>query len=207
MRTSVFVHADDVVTQAGLEQLLRLRSELYVVPPGEIDSAEVAVLGTDEIDDAAIRTVSGIQRDGCPRVAVVTGLLDQSAIIAAGRAGVLGLLRRRELTPEDLATVVRRVAGGQASVPADLVGSLLDLVGRTVDGVIADGGHGSDRQLSEREQAVLRLLADGCDTSEIATQLCYSERTVKGVIHEVTSRLHLRNRSHAVAFALRNGII
>ena len=61
--------------------------------------------------------------------------------------------------------------------------------------------------LTEREQDVIRLLADGRDTAEIATTLCYSERTVKGVIHDVTSRLQLRNRSHVVAFALRNGMI
>ena len=61
--------------------------------------------------------------------------------------------------------------------------------------------------LSTREQEVIRLLADGRDTAEIASTLCYSERTVKGVIHEVTSRLQLRNRSHVVAFALRNDMI
>ena len=45
------------------------------------------------------------------------------------------------------------------------------------------------------------------DTQEIASTLNYSERTVKGVIHEITTRLQLRNRSHAVAFALRNDLI
>lgn len=59
--------------------------------------------------------------------------------------------------------------------------------------------------LSEREVEVLRLVAEGNDTNEIARTLCYSERTVKNVIHDVTSRLHLRNRPHAVAFALRQG--
>ena len=54
---------------------------------------------------------------------------------------------------------------------------------------------------------MLRLLAEGQDTQEIASTLCYSERTVKGVIHEITTRLQLRNRSHAVAFALRNDLI
>ena len=48
---------------------------------------------------------------------------------------------------------------------------------------------------------------EGLDTSEIAVSLSYSERTIKNVLHEVTSRLQLRNRSHAVAYALRNGLI
>ncbi len=54
---------------------------------------------------------------------------------------------------------------------------------------------------------VLRLLADGHDTGEIARQLSFSERTVKNVVHDVTTRLQLRNRSHAVANASREGWI
>jgi DNA-binding CsgD family transcriptional regulator len=61
--------------------------------------------------------------------------------------------------------------------------------------------------LAEREIEVLKLVADGFDTAEIATKLSYSQRTVKNVLHDVTSRLHLRNRSHAVAYALRHGLI
>ncbi len=61
--------------------------------------------------------------------------------------------------------------------------------------------------LSSREADILRLVADGMDTAEIATTLSYSERTVKNVLHDVTSRLQLRNRSHAVAYALKQGMI
>ena len=205
-RTPVFVYADDVVTQAGLEHLLRRRSELYVVPSGEIDAAEVAVIGTDQVGEAAVRTIGGIQRDGCPKVAVVANVLDEAAIVAAGQVGVLGLLRRGDTTSERLAATIRRVAAGRASVPDDLVAGLLALAGRR-GGDSAPGAATATADLTEREQEVIRLLADGCDTNEIATALCYSERTVKGVIHELTSRLHLRNRSHAVAYAIRHGMI
>ena len=61
--------------------------------------------------------------------------------------------------------------------------------------------------LSEREIEVLRLVAEGLETSEIAEKLCYSERTVKGVVHEITTRLRLRNRAQAVAYAVRQGLI
>ena len=54
---------------------------------------------------------------------------------------------------------------------------------------------------------MLRLVAEGLDTGEIAKELAYSERTIKNVIHDVTSRLNLRNRSQAVAYALREGLI
>jgi DNA-binding CsgD family transcriptional regulator len=54
---------------------------------------------------------------------------------------------------------------------------------------------------------VLRLLADGCDTAEIAQRLAYSEPTIKNVIQRLFERLKVRNRPHAVAVALRTGII
>jgi DNA-binding NarL/FixJ family response regulator len=61
--------------------------------------------------------------------------------------------------------------------------------------------------LTPREAEVLRLVADGLDTCEIASRLCYSERTVKNVLHDLNTRLQLRNRSHAVAYAVREGLI
>lgn len=54
---------------------------------------------------------------------------------------------------------------------------------------------------------MLRLIAEGLDTVEIASKLSYSQRTVKGILHNLTTRLHLRNRSHAVAYALGEGYI
>jgi DNA-binding CsgD family transcriptional regulator len=61
--------------------------------------------------------------------------------------------------------------------------------------------------LTDRERDVLRMLGDGSDTREIARAMCYSERTVKTVIQDITRRFGLRNRSHAVAYAVRQGLI
>ena len=61
--------------------------------------------------------------------------------------------------------------------------------------------------MSRREQKVLALVADGHSTAEVARQLGYSERMIKNVIHDVTTRLGLRNRCHAVAVAVREGLI
>ncbi|TFE37105.1 LuxR family transcriptional regulator [Streptomyces sp. ICN441] len=54
---------------------------------------------------------------------------------------------------------------------------------------------------------MLRLLADGLDTTEIAQRLNYSKRTVETIISGVTNRHGLRNRTHAVAFAWRSGAL
>ena len=61
--------------------------------------------------------------------------------------------------------------------------------------------------LTEREIEVLKLLAEGLDTAEVGERLFLSDRTVKTIVHDVTSRLELRNRTHAVAHAIRLGLI
>ena len=54
---------------------------------------------------------------------------------------------------------------------------------------------------------MLSLIAAGHPTREVAQQLCYSERTVKNVLHDVVTKLNARSRSQAVAFAVREGLI
>ena len=61
--------------------------------------------------------------------------------------------------------------------------------------------------LTHREQRVLTLIADGCSTREVAQRMNYSERTIKNVLQSVSERLHYRNRTQAVACAVRNGWI
>ncbi len=54
---------------------------------------------------------------------------------------------------------------------------------------------------------MLRLVADGMPTREVAEHLSYSERTIKAVMHDVTTKLHAKTRSQAVAQAVREGLI
>lgn len=54
---------------------------------------------------------------------------------------------------------------------------------------------------------MLRLVAEGTELADIATKLSYSERTVKYILYGVMKRLHLKNRAHAVSYAIRAGII
>jgi DNA-binding NarL/FixJ family response regulator len=80
----------------------------------------------------------------------------------------------------------------------------------TRPGVVGDTRHlvhTPSSALTSRERQVLVLIADGLSTREVARQLSYSERTIKNVLQALTTRLHMRNRTHAVAQALRNGWI
>jgi DNA-binding NarL/FixJ family response regulator len=205
-RVPVFVYAADPISQAGLAAQLRSRPEVHVVDESDVDSAAVAVVMADEVDDETTRVVRAIERNGCPRVVLVVTRLDDNGLLAAIEAGACGILRRSEAAPERLVTAVLSAANGDGAVPPDLLGRLLDQVGALQRNVLAPRGL-TLSGLSEREVEVLRLVADGCDTGEIAGKLAYSERTVKNVIHDITTRLQLRNRSHAVAYAVRQGLI
>jgi DNA-binding NarL/FixJ family response regulator len=166
----------------------------------------VAVVVTDELDDDALRLIRVAHRGGVSRSVLVAGHLDGSDVVAAVEAGVLGLVRRSEATPDRLVKIIRAASTGEGSMPPDLLGRLLDQVGSLQRQVLAPRGI-SFTGLAAREVDVLRLIADGYDTAEVASRLAYSERTVKNVLHDVTTRLQLRNRAHAVAYALREGLI
>jgi DNA-binding NarL/FixJ family response regulator len=127
-------------------------------------------------------------------------------VLAGLEAGACGLIRRAEATTARLVDAVKSAANGDGTLSPDLLGGLLARIGNLQTEVLRPLGL-SFNGLNDREIEVLRLVADGMDTDEIARSLNYSPRTVKNVLHDVTVRFNLRNRSHAVAFALRRGLI
>lgn len=205
-RIPVYVYADDPVTQRGIASALRGRPEVQILEEGEVDGASVALVACDEVDEESLRVIRAMQRNGCPRIVLIVVRADESALLAAVEAGICGLVRRSDATPESLTRAVRRAHAGDGTLPPDLLGRLLTELGRLQRNVLAPNGL-SFSGLTNRELEVLRLVADGMDTAEIASSLAYSERTIKNVIHDVTMRLNLRNRTHAVAYALRQGLL
>jgi len=122
----------------------------------------------------------------------------ETAVLRAMQAGAVGFLRKDTLTADTLAAAVRAAASGSGVVTPELLG-------RLVAGVRDDERRTT--LLTDREQQVLALIADGHATREVALQLSYSERTVKNVLHDVVTKLNARSRSQAVAFAVREGLI
>lgn len=203
-RIAVSIHASDPVSRAGVASQLRTRPEITIVD--QDDAATVALVVADHVDEEAVRVVKAIRGAGCRRVVIVASTVGDGSVLAAVEAGACGLLRRREAVPENLVVTLARAAAGDGTVPADLLGRLLEQVGELQRHVLAPRGL-TLSGLSEREIDVLKLVSEGLDTNEVADRLCYSERTVKNVIHDITSRLCLRNRTHAVAYAVRQGLI
>ncbi len=205
-RVPVHVHARDPISEAGVASQLRPRPEVRVVGRHELDQARVTVIVVDAVDEDALRLLRMVQREGVSRAVLIASRLDDGDLVAAVEVGVVGLVRRCEATPERLVQVIASAASGEGSVPPDLLGRLLDQVGQLQRNVLNPRGL-AFTGLSKREIDVLRLVSEGFATAQIASKLSYSERTVKNVLHDITTRLQLRNRSHAVAYALRQGLI
>lgn len=202
----VAVHARDPISAAGVASQLRHRPEVQVLRAPDLDLARVAIIVVDAMDEDAVALLRSVQRRGQCRTVLVASALEDGDLVSAVEVGVVGLVRRAEATPERLVDVITRAASGEGSVPPDLLGRLLDQVGKLQRQVLTPRGL-TFTGLATREVQVLRLVADGMSTGEIAVELSYSERTVKNVLHDITTRLQLRNRSHAVAYALRQGLI
>ncbi len=205
VRLQVAVHGDDPISRAGVATQLRGRPEATVVE-SEPGTADVAIVVLDTLDELSARDVRAITRAGTTQVLLVLTTVDDAALLLAAEVGASGVLRRKEATPESLASAVVAAAQGCGTLAPDLLGRLIGQVSRLQRQVLAPKGIGP-AGLTERELEVLRLLAEGHGTGEIATRMAYSERTIKNVIHDVTARLNLKNRSHAVAYALKAGLI
>lgn len=205
-RVPVYVSANDPICHAGLSTQLRPRPEILLVDESERDQAQVGLVVADTVDDSALQALRSMRCGGIPRLVAVCGRVGDADLAAIMDVGVAGILRRSEATPDRLVAVITSAARGEGAVPPDLLGRLLSQVGQLQRQILAPMGMGLSG-MSDREIEVVRLVADGLDTVEIASKLSYSERTIKNILHDVTSRLHLKNRAHAVAYALRNGLI
>lgn len=199
----VDVMATDPVLEAGVTSAMIGCPDLAVVTAE--DRPAVTVVVVDQLDQNVLdrvrpsRTVAHRSE-----VVLVASDLTPAEALHLIAAGARGLLRRREATAERLTRAVLSAAAGDCTVSPDMLDRLLaapDYAGpppaTLTDAVV----------LGERERAVLRLLADGWETREIAEELCYSTRTVTTVVHDITQRFQVRNRAHAVAYALRAGML
>ena len=202
---------------------------IELVGPADVDRARVALVITEAADEAAAKVVKAIQRDGVKRVVLVAARFDEVGVLATVAAGVTSFLRRSEATSARLTETIREADECGCQLPEGLIrrasealpstpvaiGGPSDASGmppvRPAAPAIIDlrehAGTTLTLQLTSRETEVLRLVADGYDTSDIADQLAYSESTIKGVLAKIMSRLDARNRCHAVAMVVREGLI
>jgi len=112
----------------------------------------------------------------------------QRALAAGARAYVL-----KSASPEELVNIIRQVNSGKNYLPPQIAAELAQRM--------------TDDAISEREVAVLRLIAGGNRNKDIAEKLSIAEDTVKAHIKRIMEKLGARDRTQAVSIAVQRGII
>jgi DNA-binding NarL/FixJ family response regulator len=200
------VAADPLVSQ-GTVAYLRARPEVRPVPESDVARADVVLVMTDQVTEDTLAQIERLA-DQCAgrelRFVLVGNGIREPHLLRAVTSGVISVLPREDADYGHIVRAIVQARAGLGQMPAQAVGWLSARLRVIQEQVLAPNGL-TISGLQAREVDVLRLLADGLDTEEIAVRLSYSPRTVKNIIHGLLTRLDLRSRTHAVAYALRNG--
>lgn len=200
---------DDPVAADGVRGYLSAAGDVRVLPPERTLEADVVVVVTTTPSDELLDTLERIHRAMTgPRqcMVLISDPLAERHLSRAFRYGVVSVVQRSSASRDAVVSAVRASGRGSSVLSGPATRWLADhgrnfqQVLMTAHGITAGG-------LTVREVDILRLLAEGMSTAEIAQKLNYAERTIKNVIADMLSRHQLRNRIQAVAYAYRVGAI
>jgi DNA-binding NarL/FixJ family response regulator len=138
------------------------------------------------------------------RVIVLTMYRQDRYVFEAIKAGARGYLLK-DADAGELIEAIRRVHEGETLLSAEMAASILDEFAKLREQAAPPQGHALS-ELTQREAAILRLLAQGVSNQQIAEELNVSEKTVRNRLSEIFAKLRLNNRTQAALFALREGI-
>ena len=203
---------DHQVVRLGLRALLEGEDDITVV--GEAGTAAEAIEVVSRIQpdivlmDIRLPDQSGIaacqqvrQRWPTVQVLMLTSFADEDLVLEAISAGAAGYVLK-QLGNDDLLRAVRAVGRGDAVLDPTVTRQLLARVRRA-----EHEAHGAAfHDLSERELAVLALVAEGKTNAEIAEALILSEKTVRNHVSTILEKLDLTNRIEAATYAVRHHI-
>jgi DNA-binding NarL/FixJ family response regulator len=203
---------DQALVRGGFQMILDSRPDIEVV--GEAADGLAALRLTAELaPDVVLMDIRMPGMDGLEatrrivssastsRIVVLTTYDADDSVFAALRAGASGFLLK-DARPTDLVEAVRVVAAGDALLAPSVTRRLLDrMVAQPV------GAPAELRELTDREQEVLRLVAGALSNAEIAERLSLSETTVKSHVSAVLRKLGLRDRVQAAVLAYEVGLV
>jgi DNA-binding NarL/FixJ family response regulator len=206
---------DQELVRAGLRLILSAEDDLEVVgeaPDGRAGVDAARRLTPDVVlMDVRMPVMDGIEAtrrlaaDGDHRVLALTTFEDDEVLWGVIEAGAAGFVLK-DAPAADLVGAIRVTARGGSWLDPTVADRVLTVLRRRPGGVTAAAGSPVD-PLTEREREVLRLVATGANNAEIADELYLSERTVKGHISAIFSKLGVRDRAAAIIRAYDAGIV
>ncbi len=203
---------DHSMIRIGLKAYFDTIPDIEVV--GEASSGEEALRVVEEthpdviLMDLIMTGMDGVEATQqvkriCPtcKVIILTSYHEDSHIFPAIRAGALSYVLK-DIDPDDLAKAIRAAHAGDAMINPQVAARMVKEI---------QGSNQEDVnpfvELTDRELDVLRMIAVGKNNQDIAADLVVSESTVKTHITNLLSKLHLKDRTQAAAYAWQNGIV
>jgi DNA-binding NarL/FixJ family response regulator len=128
---------------------------------------------------------------------MLTSYADDEAVIASILAGASAYLLK-QTRGQQLADAVQSVARGESLLDPQITRRVLEQMRD-----LASGGPDKQSQLTENENKILKLIAEGKTNREIAAEIYLSDKTVKNYVSSILSKLNLRRRAEAAAYIAR----
>ena len=204
----VLVVDDHTLYRDGARGILGEHADIEVV--GDADSGEMALALVNQLTpdvvlmDIRLPGINGIETTRRIRahhrsvqVLMVSAYEDDEYVRAALEAGASGYLCKTAPSRE-LTDAVRAIAGGGSVIKPDVLGRLV---------ASARPPASTPMGLTDREQAVLDLLALGLQNKQIATRLAVSTRTVERHCDKIYAKFAVHSRTEAVLWALDAGLV
>ena len=209
----VLLADDHVLFRKGVADLLAAEPEFELV--GEAgDGTRAVEMARELMPDVILMDISMPGMDGLEatrrikaempyvRIVILTVSESDHSLFDAIKSGAQGYLLKN-VQPQALLNTLSGVVRGEASISGAMAARLLQDLARDSRPAAPSPSPSPPPRLTQREQEVLGLVAQGKSNKEIASALDIAENTVKNHLKNILEKLHLENRVQAATFALR----
>jgi DNA-binding NarL/FixJ family response regulator len=209
-KIKILVVDDHALMRDGIKAMLSLHDDIEIV--GEASEGKEAVELAEELHpdviimDIAMPFMDGLEatrritkKNGKIKVLVLTQHNNREYILSAIKAGAAGYVPKRALGNE-LVSAIRAVHRGESFLYPTAAAVLIDDYRQKADVEPFDS-------LTAREREVLKLIAEGYTSREIANLLFISLKTVTGHRTKIMEKLDLHNRAELIKYAVRKGLV
>jgi two-component system NarL family response regulator len=210
---TILLADDHRVLRQGMAQALEVQPDMLVIAQAD-NGVEAVELVHIHQPDVALVDINMPEMDGVAatrritaesphtRIIILTMYRQGDIVVEAIKAGASGYLLK-EVELEEMLSAIRAVARGEAVMDPTIAGRVL----AELRSPRSSDNQQSELQLSDRDMAILRLLAKGQSNLQIADHLQIAEKTVRNRLTFIYRQLSLENRTQAALFALREGLL